>query len=166
MVFWPLSSRKVETPGRSISRVLSTPEGDGRSSLWAAGLPAALAAYPGPLDGPPLPRRDGPCLALLRVGVAWPAHYCARRWSLTPPFHPYLLRGGMFLWPCPAPYGAPGVTRRPALWSADFPRPRKGAATARPTWVFSSYHTSPRDAPLGYLRGRERAKEPPNPRFG
>jgi len=30
--------------------------------------------------------------------------------------------GGIFLWPDPAPYGAPGVTRRLALRSADFPR--------------------------------------------
>ncbi len=29
--------------------------------------------------------------------------------------------GGMFLWPDPASCPAPGVTRRHALWSADFP---------------------------------------------
>ena len=38
----------------------------------------------------PLTNSDRSCLALLPVGVTWPAHYCARRWSLTPPFHPYL----------------------------------------------------------------------------
>ena len=90
------------------------------------------------------------CLALLPLGVAWPPHYCGRRWSLTPPFHPYLgivdcrfliadwssgddrnlqsaidnlqSRGGKFLWPGPANYFTPGVTRQRALWSADFPR--------------------------------------------
>ena len=30
--------------------------------------------------------------------------------------------GGMFLWPDPAGYPAPGITRHRALWSADFPR--------------------------------------------
>ena len=63
-----------------------------------------------------------PCLALLRMGVAWPWHYCQRRWAFTPPFHPYLLRGGLFLWPVPVDCSTPGVTRHPALRSADFPR--------------------------------------------
>jgi len=30
--------------------------------------------------------------------------------------------GGLFLWPYPRGYPLPGVTRRHALWSADFPR--------------------------------------------
>ena len=72
---------------------------------------------------------------------AWPCswrglpgrnHYWLRRWSLTPPFHPHwfnmadamLNLSGMFLWPDPAGYPAPGITRRLALWSADFPRLR------------------------------------------
>lgn len=37
-----------------------------------------------------------PCLALLQMGVTRPLCYHKRRWSLTPPFHPYLLRGGLF----------------------------------------------------------------------
>lgn len=32
-----------------------------------------------------------PCLALLQMGVTRPQCYHLRRWSLTPPFHPYLL---------------------------------------------------------------------------
>ena len=83
-------------------------------------------------DGPPpVPRRKPcPCLALLPVGVAWPPHCCVRRWSLTPPFHPYSSPqgdwSGMFLWPDPTPYGIPGVTRHRVLRSADFPRhPRR-----------------------------------------
>ena len=74
---------------------------------------------------PPPEGEIGLCLALLQPGVAWPLHYCRRRWSLTPPFHPYLLRGGLFLWPDPAGFPAPGVTRRFALWRADFPRSPK-----------------------------------------
>ena len=35
------------------------------------------------------------------------------------------LAGGLFLWPDPADCSAPGVTRRFALWSADFPRSPK-----------------------------------------
>ena len=82
-----------------------------------------------------------PCLTLLRLRVAWPLHYCRRRWSLTPPFHPdpncnlpspcsgvegavgrfvSVARSGRFFRRIPAP----GVTRQPALWSADFPRGR------------------------------------------
>ena len=64
------------------------------------------------------------CLTLLPMGVARPPHYCGRRWSLTPPFHPYLLRGGLFLWPDPAGFPAPDVIRHRALWSADVPRRR------------------------------------------
>ncbi|KPL74243.1 hypothetical protein AC812_13150 [Bellilinea caldifistulae] len=40
---------------------------------------------------------------------------------------------GLFLWPDPAGYPAPGVTRRRALWSADFPQqPKMTAAITRP----------------------------------
>ena len=83
----------------------------------------------------------GLCLALLQPGVAWPRHYCRRRWSLTPPFHPCsceryvsVARSGRFFRRIPAP----GVTRRFALWRADFPRSPK---TPRPSDQpeFSSY---------------------------
>ncbi len=36
------------------------------------------------------------------------------------------ITGGMFLWPCPTGFPIPGVTRRHALWSADFPRHPNG----------------------------------------
>ena len=41
------------------------------------------------------------CLVLLRMGFTLPHLLPDARWSLTPPFHPYLLRGGCFLlhWP-------------------------------------------------------------------
>ncbi len=42
-----------------------------------------------------------PCVTLLPAGVAWQAHYCALRWSFTPPFHPCSRKSGHFLWPDP-----------------------------------------------------------------
>ena len=88
----------TESPGWSISRILSSGSlvyatkasslccrlGDHLSGTH--GLPLPRAAYP-ELKGDEQPLRS--CLALLPMGVAWPRHYCARRWSLTPPFHPY-----------------------------------------------------------------------------
>ena len=60
---------------------------------------------------PPPEGEIGLCLALLQPGVAWPLHYCRRRWSLTPPFHPYhfwrtvsVARSGRF--PRPGDYPA------------------------------------------------------------
>jgi hypothetical protein len=72
---------------------------------------------------------------------AWPCswrrlpgrgHCCPRRWSLTPPFHPFRLRGGMFLWPGRQVSPPRDFPRRHALWSADFPLL---PATARLTWT-------------------------------
>ena len=50
-----------------------------------------------------------------------PAH-AGRWWSLTPPFHPYLFRGGLFS--VALSRGSPqvGVAHHRALWSPDFPR--------------------------------------------
>ncbi len=61
-------------------------------------------------------------LTLLPTGVAGQMHCCIYQWSLTPPFHPCLLPGGVFLWPYPAGYPTPGIPRYRALRSADFPR--------------------------------------------
>ena len=85
-------------------------------------LPDGSCSLPGTRTGRAAPRS---CLALLPAGVAWPPHCCGRRWSLTPPFHPYQSPGGMSLWPDPAAFTTPGITRRCALWSADFPRSLK-----------------------------------------
>jgi len=58
----------------------------GQPSIWASGLPEPQAA------DPELKRGEQPLVP------AWPCswwglpgrrHYCRRRWSLTPPFHPY-----------------------------------------------------------------------------
>jgi len=92
-------------------------------------LPARSCSLPGTRRRRAASRPPGgelcPCLALLQAGVAWPWYYYQRRWSLTPPFHPCrrISPGGMFVWPGPADYSAPGIARRLALWSADFPRP-------------------------------------------
>ena len=97
-----------------------------------------------------------PCLALLPAGVAWPpallrtpvVSYTA--FSLLPSPFPPLPRAGeglgvratCFCGPVPAGFPAPGVTRRRAPWSADFPRPctemqdRDRPASLR---LFSSY---------------------------
>jgi len=90
-----------------------------------------------------------PCLALLQMGVTWPRHYCQRRWSLTPPFHPYPFQGGLFLWPDPVDCSTPGVTRHLALRSADFPRPGR-AGPRSPDLPEGLYHTiNPPDLLVG-----------------
>jgi hypothetical protein len=48
--------------------------------------------------------------------------------------------GGLSLWPDPSGCPVPGVTRRLALWSADFPRWHKTTAIIRSAWGYSSYH--------------------------
>jgi len=88
---------RSSTGGQPVSRVLSgaamrftaepssRPAAPGRSSICARTLPPGSSSLPGARTERAAPR---PCLALLRVGVAWPAHCWDRRWSLTPPFHP------------------------------------------------------------------------------
>jgi hypothetical protein len=67
---------------------------------------------------------DGGCLAAPITGYA--GGLLHHRFTLTS-----LTAGGMFLWPDPAGCPTPGVTRHPALWSADFPRFRQ--AEPRPS---------------------------------
>ena len=69
------------------------------------------------------------CLALLPVGLALPPQSPGARWSLTPPFHPYRLRGGLFS--VALSRGSPrvGVTHHRILWSPDVPR---GLSPTRP----------------------------------
>jgi hypothetical protein len=104
-----------------------------------APLPVCSCSLPGTQGqrAAPHPSEDGyyPCLALLQMGVAWPWYYYQRRWSLKPPFHHRRQSlpagrgclGSLFLWPDPANFSTPGVTRHLALWSADFPRAGKPA---------------------------------------
>jgi len=91
----------------------------GRSSLWAACRHAARCGLPGtgalPVEGahmetsslPPSADDFVPAWPCSRRGLPGHAHYCARRWSFTPPFHHHLpsqkREGGcLFLWPFPA----------------------------------------------------------------
>src|SRR5205814_1247270 len=88
----------------------------------------------------PLP----PYLVLLRAGFCLPPTLPPARCALTAPFHPYppssfglrwaspsrglppqsaegAKTGGMFSVPLSVRFPCPGVTRRTALWSSDFP---------------------------------------------
>src|SRR5579872_6723394 len=76
---------------RPVSRVLSTPCGDGWPFLWDARCRAPRATDPGGgaetrFAGCPACR---PYLVLLPVGFAVPLALPLARWALTPPFHPY-----------------------------------------------------------------------------
>ena len=74
------------------------------SSLLAGCHHPARAAHPGPIRKRAVFCRrsgHGPCLALLRLGVAWPLHYGSAGGLLHHHFT-LALAGGMFLWPYPA----------------------------------------------------------------
>ena len=64
-----------------------------------------------------------PYLVLLHAGFGLPRLLPAARCALTAPFHPYLERTKAVLFSVPLSVGLPrpGVTRRTALWSSDFP---------------------------------------------
>jgi hypothetical protein len=63
-------------------------------SIWDRDRSRPLAATRGTGSGPPLcPSLGRPLFALHRVGFALPCLLPAKRWALTPPFHPCL-------WPC------------------------------------------------------------------
>lgn len=74
----------------------------GRSSLWAACRHTARCGLPGtgalPVEGahmeasslPPSADDFVPAWPCSQRGLPGHAHYCARRWSLTPPFHHHL----------------------------------------------------------------------------
>ncbi|MEY2733112.1 MAG: hypothetical protein RL340_171, partial [Gemmatimonadota bacterium] len=123
----------------SVSRVLSVPEGTGRSFLSAAGRPTALAANPRRLD------RRGLLLAaysaLLPLGFAMPTMLPRSRWALTPPFHPYRrpkTSAVCSLLHCPSRLAAcPGVTwqrvqgARTFLGAGDIPATRSSDGTVR-----------------------------------
>ncbi len=93
--------------------------------------PAARCGLPEALGARATPRRHSRarlCLALLPTGVAWPRRLPDAPVGSYPTFSPLpapalaQAAGGLFLWPCPRGCPLPGVTRRRALWSADFPR--------------------------------------------
>jgi len=51
------------------------------------------------------------------------------RWALNPPFHPYLLLGGIFSVALSLALRLPAVSRRHVLWSPDFPPITTSVAT-------------------------------------
>ena len=108
------------------------PEGParGRSSIWADDLSAARAANPGLECNEQLLVPAWPCSWR---GLPGCGHCCPHRWSLTPPFQPYYLRSGMFLWPDPAGCPAPGVS--PAPCSVECGLSSTYVAIARLTWA-------------------------------
>jgi len=57
-----------------------------------------------------------------RWGLPGRRHCCRRRWSLTPPFHPYRTNSAVVFCGPIRGLPRPGVTRHRALWSADFPQ--------------------------------------------
>src|SRR6266481_7439625 len=103
----------------SVSRVLY-PCG-WRSFLWADDCSPAQATIPEALRA----GSSASYLVLLRMGFGMRARLLARRWALTPPFHPYPFGRCIF---CATFRESPraAVTGHPALWSPDFPLPIEG----------------------------------------
>jgi hypothetical protein len=110
---------------REANKPSSVPLARGGSFLWERRCRCPRAAYPGLW-------RSGqllvPYLALLRVGFTMPLLSPGARCALTAPFHPCLCPrapaiGGLLSVALSVAFRRPGVTRHPALWSSDFPRP-------------------------------------------
>jgi len=129
-------------PSSPISRVLlrrlgsKPPHLHQRSSIWDWHCCPPHAAYPGLKRAGPARR---PCLALLRVGVAWPrpllrAPVRSYRTVSPSPMLPPAMHFSVALFPrSPGPY----VIRHAALWSADFPQARKRTRD-RPAYLDAS----------------------------
>jgi hypothetical protein len=86
-----------------------------------------------------------PYLVLLRAGFSLPSALQRTRCALTAPFHPYpplpsrASAGGIFSVPLSFRSPRPGITRRTALWSSDFPpRVLPPVATSRAAVVCPS----------------------------
>ncbi len=123
-----------------------------------------------------------PTLSCTELGLQCPSRLLRRRWSLTPPFHPYRLRGGIFsvalsmrrrFPPPPRPF-----KRSSALWCPDFPlgepsecllrslRKKALTKTAQSASKFASKHaarTQKKRRPPAFGKGR-RAAQKPRPR--
>ena len=103
----------------------------------AARCRVAQATYPGTSreqrSGGVRSRRNRPSWSCSRWGLPSRPSHLGRWGSLTPPFHPYPLPGGLFS--VALSRGSPrvGVTHHLALRSPDFPQPCIRAAITRPT---------------------------------
>ncbi len=103
------------------------------SFIWALDCSKARATYPEVSDGPSLPPCGGrfPMWSCSRRGFPSTRHCCRDWWALTPPFHPYPLRGGLLFCgtvhgvapcpvsgpPCPAELGLSSPRFRGAITS-------------------------------------------------
>lgn len=120
-----------------------------------------------------------PTLSCTELGLQCPSGLLRRRWSLTPPFHPYRLRGGIFsvalsmrrrFPPPPRPF-----KRSSALWCPDFPlgepsecllrslRKKALTKTAQSASKFASKHaarTQKKRRPPAFGKGRRSAQKP------
>ena len=73
---------------------------------------------------------------LLRMGFTWHKALPQCRWALTPPFHPYPLRGRFISVALSLKSPPPGFLRHPVLRSSDFPHQRLlVAATVQTTQI-------------------------------
>jgi hypothetical protein len=149
---------------RPVSRILSRtiiPLGDAllrRSSDLPGGFPPTNGrtacgnpvsrAGPARIHGLGLAAGFPPYLVLLRVGFTLPPPLQAARCALTAPFHPYrgLPKRPMavcFLWHWPSlslDAQIPDVIRHAALWSSDFPLPKRRSAPAAIARLTCSVH--------------------------
>src|SRR5918993_4591896 len=127
---WRRPARGVMPPGydmsqcrsRAVSRILSAFRRDDHSSSPVI-TGGGQRPNPRVLAGPP---QTPPYLVLLRAGFCLPPVLPRARCALTAPFHPYLTavagrRGGIFSVPLSFELPRPGITRRTALRSSDFP---------------------------------------------
>lgn len=92
--------------------------GEGRAAPPIRDLDAKVGPKPNACY--PKSKIDRSCLALLPAGVAWPPALPRAPVVSYTAFSP-LPFGSLFLWPDPIGYPIPGIARRRALWSADFP---------------------------------------------
>ena len=103
---------------RTISRVLSPPKRVAIIPLGRTLLSASSNLPENHMVGP----TGFPIWSCSGRGLPSRICYHIRRWSLTPPFHPYLPKSRRSTFCCTFQRSlSPGVTRRPALWSPDFP---------------------------------------------
>src|SRR5579863_3189453 len=104
--------------------------------------------------------RSASYLVLLRMGFGMRARSLARRWALTPPFHPYPCGRCIFCATFRESLRA-AVSGHPALWSPDFPLPIEGKRSPdslrrNKSSIFSLY-LSPRERTARDLERQVRA---------
>ena len=131
--------REVDSASKQAYKPDSVPLTGWRSSIWDARYRAPHAAYPEVKGNEQLPVPEGTpsCLALLPVGVAWPALSPAPPVVSYTTFSPLpeLLRRYVSV---ALSVGLPrlAVSQHRALRSPDFPHPdNTRGATAQPAWT-------------------------------